>query len=52
MIFLTVLALLILWAVIGTLFEVRRDGYGPQPTDWTRVAEHDRGGSPGPRIQP
>jgi len=37
------IALLVLgaWALIGTIVELRRDGYRRMPTDWSRVADHD-----------
>ncbi|GAB3596412.1 hypothetical protein [Microbacterium tumbae] len=50
MLFVLLLAALSLWAVIATLIEVRRDGYRARETDWSRVAENDRGAGSGPRI--
>ncbi|WEK61183.1 MAG: hypothetical protein P0Y60_00035 [Candidatus Microbacterium colombiense] len=41
MIILIALAVLAIWAVVATVVELRRDGYRPTPTDWSRVAEHD-----------
>ncbi len=38
MLFLFLLATLALWAIVGTTVAVRRDGYGPRPTDWSRIA--------------
>ena len=38
--FLALLALII-WALIATVVELRRDGYRRQPTDWRRVAGRD-----------
>lgn len=31
-----------LWGLIATVVEVRRDGYGPVPTDWSRVSPDRR----------
>lgn len=41
MVLLIVLLALIVWAVVGTVIELRRDGYHPAPTDWRRVAGRD-----------
>ena len=41
MVIIIVLATLALAGVIATLVELRRDGFRPVPTDWTRVAERD-----------
>jgi hypothetical protein len=41
MILLLALAALAIWAAIATVMVVRRDGYRPTPTDWSRVADHD-----------
>jgi hypothetical protein len=32
-------------AVVATFIEVRRDGFRPVATDWSRVAVHDLAGS-------
>ncbi|MCK2033025.1 MULTISPECIES: hypothetical protein [Microbacterium] len=32
---------LVIWAVVATFVELRRDGYRPTPTDWSRVAGQD-----------
>ncbi|WP_168442905.1 hypothetical protein [Microbacterium sp. PF5] len=29
------------WAVVATIVELRRDGYRPTPTDWSRVSGRD-----------
>lgn len=42
MILLIALIALIIWAVVGTVVQVRRDGYRATPTDWTRVAGRGR----------
>jgi len=45
MFLLLALLALVLWAVIATVVELRRDGYRQTPTDWSRVGEpraHDR----------
>ncbi|MGW8482848.1 hypothetical protein ACWGJP_06895 [Microbacterium sp. NPDC055903] len=52
MIFLLLLAALAIWAAVATLVEVRRDGYGPCATDWTRVSGRDEDAAAGPRILP
>ncbi len=52
MIFLLLLAALVIWAAVATIIEVRRDGYCARATDWTLVAEKDRGDTTGPRILP
>jgi hypothetical protein len=44
MILLIALVVLAGWAVVGTIIEVRRDGYRAVPTDWTRVAPAERRG--------
>jgi hypothetical protein len=41
MIIILLLAALAVTGVIATLVELRRDGFRPVATDWTRVAEHD-----------
>ncbi|WP_223622785.1 hypothetical protein [Microbacterium sp. EST19A] len=41
MVLLIVLLALIAWAVVGTVIELRRDGFHPTPTDWSRVAGRD-----------
>lgn len=41
MVLLIALLALALGAVVGTLIELRRDGYHPIPTDWSRVAGRD-----------
>jgi hypothetical protein len=38
MILLIALIALAVWAAIATVVELRRDGYHPAPTDWSRVA--------------
>lgn len=38
MILVVVLIALSAWSVVATVVEVRRDGYRPVPTDWSRVA--------------
>jgi hypothetical protein len=37
MVLLIALAALLIWAVVATVIELRRDGYRATPTDWTRV---------------
>lgn len=41
MILLIALIALIIWTLVATVVEVRRDGYRPVPTDWSRVADRD-----------
>ena len=41
MVLLIALVALIVWAVVGTVIELRRDGYHATPTDWSRVAGRD-----------
>lgn len=41
MILLIILSAIVIWAIIATVLEVRRDGYRPAPTDWSRVAGRD-----------
>lgn len=41
MILIIALIALVVWAVIATVIELRRDGHRRIPTDWTRVAERD-----------
>ncbi|MFS0894447.1 hypothetical protein [Microbacterium sp. 179-I 3D3 NHS] len=38
MILLIALSALIVWAVVATVIELRRDGYRRTPTDWSRLA--------------
>jgi hypothetical protein len=42
MIIVIVLGALAIWGIVATVVELRRDGYRPVPTDWSRVA-----GAPG-----
>ncbi len=41
MVLLIVLLLIVLSAAVATVVELRRDGYRPTPTDWSRVAGRD-----------
>jgi hypothetical protein len=41
MVLLIALIALVIWAVVGTVIELRRDGYRPTPTDWSRIAGRD-----------
>lgn len=41
MVLLIIISAIAVWAIIATVLEVRRDGYRPTPTDWTRVAGRD-----------
>ena len=41
MFILLALLALVIWAVIATVVELRRDGYRHQPTDWGQVAGRD-----------
>lgn len=41
MLLLIALLALAAWAAIATAVELRRDGYRPAPTDWSRVAGRD-----------
>jgi hypothetical protein len=41
MVLLILLFALVIWAVVATFVELRRDGYRPTPTDWSRVAGQD-----------
>lgn len=41
MVIIIALAVLALTGVVASLVELRRDGFRPVATDWTRVAEHD-----------
>lgn len=41
MVLLILLAALILWALVATVVELRRDGYRAIPTDWNRVVERE-----------
>lgn len=41
MVLLIALIALTLWGIIATVIEVRRDGYHPVATDWSRVAGRD-----------
>lgn len=42
MIMIVALAALAIWGLVATFVELPRDGHRALPTDWTRVAEHDR----------
>jgi len=46
MVLLIALIAVIIWALVATVVEVRRDGYRAVPTDWTRVAGRDTIGHP------
>ncbi|WP_194762403.1 MULTISPECIES: hypothetical protein [unclassified Microbacterium] len=41
MFILLALLALVAWALVATVVELRRDGYRPVPTDWSRVADRD-----------
>jgi hypothetical protein len=41
MVVIIILAALAVVGVVATLVELRRDGFRPVATDWTRVAEYD-----------
>ncbi|WP_168429048.1 hypothetical protein [Microbacterium sp. K36] len=41
MLLLILLLALVIWAVVATFVELRRDGYRPTPTDWSRVTGQD-----------
>lgn len=41
MVIIILLAVLALAGVVSTVIELRRDGFRPVATDWTRVAERD-----------
>ena len=41
MILLIALIAIAAWATVATILEVRRDGYRPTATDWSRVAGRD-----------
>ena len=41
MLLLSLLIALVIWAVVATFVELRRDGYRPTPTDWSRVTGQD-----------
>lgn len=41
MLLLIVLLALVIWAAVATFVELRRDGYRPVPTDWSRVNRTD-----------
>jgi hypothetical protein len=45
MLLIILLAALAAAGVVATFIEVRRDGFRPVATDWSRVAEHDLAGS-------
>ncbi|WP_243229253.1 hypothetical protein [Microbacterium sp. CIAB417] len=36
-----VLVALSVWGIVWSVIDVRRDGYGQRPTDWSRVAGRD-----------
>ncbi|GAT71726.1 hypothetical protein [Microbacterium hydrocarbonoxydans] len=38
MILVIALIAIVVWGIVATVIEVRRDGYRPVPTDWSRVA--------------
>lgn len=42
MIIVIALAALAAWGLVATFVELPRDGHRALPTDWTRVAEHER----------
>lgn len=46
MVLLIALIALIVWALIATVAEVRRDGYREMPTDWARVAGRETAAQP------
>ena len=37
-----IISALALWGAAATISELRRDGFRPARTDWTRVRENDR----------
>lgn len=41
MVIIILLAVLAVIGLIATFVEIRRDGFRPVPTDWTKVAERD-----------
>ncbi|WP_179297532.1 hypothetical protein [Microbacterium sp. SZ1] len=41
MFLLIALLALVIWALVATTIELRRDGYRRQPTDWTQVPGRD-----------
>jgi hypothetical protein len=41
MVLLIALIALAAWAAVSTIVELRRDGYRPTPTDWSRVSGRD-----------
>ena len=41
MILIIALVALSVWGIIDTVIQLRRDGYRPVPTDWSRVADRD-----------
>ena len=41
MIFVFLLFALAVWGIAWTIIDVRRDGYRPRDTDWSRVAGSD-----------
>ena len=41
MILIIFLAAITMWAIVAGIIEIRRDGYGQRPTDWSRVAGRD-----------
>ncbi|HWV49569.1 MAG TPA: hypothetical protein VN035_08940 [Microbacterium sp.] len=41
MIIVSLLIALAVWGIAWTIIDVRRDGYRPRDTDWTRVADRD-----------
>ncbi|HZU92493.1 MAG TPA: hypothetical protein VFF85_02645 [Microbacterium sp.] len=46
MVLLIALIALVIWTLVATVVEVRRDGYRAVPTDWTRVAPRDADAHP------
>lgn len=41
MILIIALAAIVIWAVVASVVELRRDGYRQADTDWSRVAGRD-----------
>ncbi|WP_278249356.1 hypothetical protein [Microbacterium sp. SD291] len=41
MILVIALIALSIWGIVATVIELRRDGYRPVSTDWSRVAGHE-----------
>ena len=46
MVLLLALIALLIWALIATVVEVRRDGYRAVPTDWARVGGRETAAQP------